>query len=53
MVRLVVSKLGALRNPETTGDISQNVSITISAGTARAFLDGYGNPNELRRRMTS
>ena len=46
VVGVVVAKLDAIRIARSTGDIPQNVNFAVSAGTARAFLDGEGVPYE-------
>ena len=46
VVGVVVAKLDAIRVARSTGDIPQNVNFAVSAGTARAFLDGEGVPYE-------
>ena len=46
VVGVVVAKLDAVRIARSTGDIPQNVNFAVSAGTARAFLDGEGIPYE-------
>ena len=46
VVGVVVAKLDAVRIARSTGDIPQNVNFAVSAGTARAFLDGEGVPYE-------
>ena len=46
VVGVVVAKLNAIRIARSTGDIPQNVNFAVSAGTARAFLDGQGVPYE-------
>ena len=46
VVGVVVAKLDAIRVARSTGDIPQNVNFAVSAGTARAFLDGEGIPYE-------
>ena len=46
VVGVVVANLDAIRIARSTGDIPQNVNFAVSAGTARAFLDGEGIPYE-------
>ena len=46
VVGVVVATLDAIRIARSTGDIPQNVNFAVSAGTARAFLDGEDVPYE-------
>ena len=41
-----MAKLNAIEVARATGDIPQNVSFAVSAGTARAFLDSEGGAYE-------
>jgi len=49
VVGVVVARLDALKMVRRTGRLPQNVNFAISAGAARAFLDGHDVPYETAR----
>lgn len=44
VIGVVFSKLNALKFARITGSIPQNINFAVSAGSTRAFLDGYSVP---------